>query len=132
MHSSLVLQPRLFNHRSQCVIQAIINESGNNWQGFPFLFALCTLASLVIWFCVNVEKGRRDVPKKKLSVNIIKHTCFHPMARYLSPFGRGCPGRGYACKFFYSINIENYRLTPPNSQKNPVRVDSSQRLLVFK
>src|SRR5258708_203467 len=42
------------------VIQAIINDSGNNWQGFPFLFALCTLASLVIWFYVDVEKGRRD------------------------------------------------------------------------
>jgi hypothetical protein len=42
------------------VIQLIINRSGNNWLGFPFLFALCTLASLVIWFAVDVEKGRRD------------------------------------------------------------------------
>ena len=42
------------------VIQAMINKSGNNWLGFPFLFALCTLASLVIWFCVDVEKGRKD------------------------------------------------------------------------
>lgn len=33
---------------------------GNNWKGFPFLFALCTAASLVIWFAVDVEKGRRD------------------------------------------------------------------------
>lgn len=32
------------------VIQAIIDNSGNNWKGFPFLFALCTAASLVIWF----------------------------------------------------------------------------------
>ncbi len=32
------------------VIQAIIDKSGNNWKGFPFLFALCTSASLVIWF----------------------------------------------------------------------------------
>lgn len=29
-------------------------------MGFPFLFALCTAASLVIWFGVDVEKGRRD------------------------------------------------------------------------
>ncbi|KAJ7053985.1 vacuole effluxer Atg22 like-domain-containing protein [Mycena amicta] len=42
------------------VIQAIIDASGNNWMGFPFLFALCTLASLVIWFAVDVEKGRND------------------------------------------------------------------------
>ena len=42
------------------VIQAIINKSGSNWMGFPFLFALCFCASLVIWFCIDVEKGRRD------------------------------------------------------------------------
>jgi len=42
------------------VIQSIVNRSGNNWLGFPFLFALCTLASLVIWFSVDVEKGRKD------------------------------------------------------------------------
>ncbi|TDL30023.1 MFS general substrate transporter [Rickenella mellea] len=42
------------------VIQVIIDHSGNNWMGFPFLFALCTSASLVIWFFVDVEKGRRD------------------------------------------------------------------------
>ncbi|CAK5278404.1 unnamed protein product [Mycena citricolor] len=42
------------------VIQAIIDSSGNNWMGFPFLFALCVCASLVIWFAVDVEKGRRD------------------------------------------------------------------------
>lgn len=41
------------------VIQTIINKSGNNWDGFPFLFALCTVASLVIWFGVDVQKGRR-------------------------------------------------------------------------
>ena len=29
-------------------------------MGFPFLFALCASASLVIWFGVDVEKGRRD------------------------------------------------------------------------
>lgn len=42
------------------VIQAIINRTGNNWQGFPFLFALCTCASIVIWVGVDVQKGRRD------------------------------------------------------------------------
>jgi len=45
------------------VIQAIINRSGNNWDGFPFLFALCTSASLVIWFCVDVSKGRHAAAK---------------------------------------------------------------------
>ena len=33
---------------------------GNNWMGFPFLFALCVSAALVIWFFVDVEKGRHD------------------------------------------------------------------------
>lgn len=42
------------------VIQTIIDNSGNNWMGFPFLFALCTAASLVIWFGVDIHKGRRD------------------------------------------------------------------------
>ena len=42
------------------VIQAIINGSGNNWMGFPFLFALCFCAFVVIFFWVDVEKGRRD------------------------------------------------------------------------
>ncbi|KIM52630.1 hypothetical protein SCLCIDRAFT_1223571 [Scleroderma citrinum Foug A] len=42
------------------VVQAIIDKSGNNWQGFPFLFALCTAASFTIWFAVDVKKGRRD------------------------------------------------------------------------
>ena len=41
------------------VIQAVIDKTGNNWDGFPFLFALCTSASLVIWFAVDVQKGRR-------------------------------------------------------------------------
>ena len=45
------------------VIQAIIDNSGDNWKGFPFLFALCTSASLVIWIGVDVEKGRRDAVK---------------------------------------------------------------------
>lgn len=43
------------------VIQAIIdNANGNNWKGFPFLFALAAAASIVIAFGVNVEKGRKD------------------------------------------------------------------------
>ncbi|KAJ7510636.1 autophagy-related protein 22-like protein [Mycena galericulata] len=42
------------------VIQAIIDSTGNNWMGFPFLFALCTCASLIIWFAVDVPKGRDD------------------------------------------------------------------------
>jgi MFS-type transporter involved in bile tolerance (Atg22 family) len=42
------------------VIQVIINQSGNNWMGFPFLFALCTAAGLVIWFVVDIPKGRKD------------------------------------------------------------------------
>jgi len=42
------------------VIQAIIDKSGDNWKGFPFLFALCTAASIVIWFGVDVTKGRRQ------------------------------------------------------------------------
>ncbi|KAI0775859.1 MFS general substrate transporter [Trametes elegans] len=42
------------------VIQAIIDRSGDNWMGFPFLFALCTAASVVIWFGVDVTTGRRD------------------------------------------------------------------------
>ena len=42
------------------VVQAIIDSSGNNWKGFPFLFALCFTASLIIWVGVDVPKGRRD------------------------------------------------------------------------
>jgi len=41
------------------VIQAIIDHSGNNWNGFPYLFAVCISASLVIWFAVDVQRGRR-------------------------------------------------------------------------
>ncbi|KAI0941028.1 hypothetical protein AcV7_003246 [Taiwanofungus camphoratus] len=45
------------------VVQAIINNTGDNWKGFSFLFAMCTAASLIIWFgtyCVDVASGRRD------------------------------------------------------------------------
>jgi len=41
------------------VIQAIINATNNNWIGFPFLFALCSAASIVIWF-VDIDKGREN------------------------------------------------------------------------
>lgn len=44
------------------VVQAIINNTNNNWMGFPFLFALCTCASIVIWF-VDIEKGRENCRK---------------------------------------------------------------------
>ena len=39
------------------VVQAIVNETGNNWMGFPFLFAMCAAASIGVW-CVDVGKGR--------------------------------------------------------------------------
>jgi MFS-type transporter involved in bile tolerance (Atg22 family) len=43
------------------VIQKFIDSShGNLWMGFPFLFALGVVATLSIWFGVNIEKGRRD------------------------------------------------------------------------
>ncbi|KAL4081450.1 autophagy-related protein 22-like protein [Scleroderma yunnanense] len=45
------------------VVQAVIDKTGDNWQGFPFLFALCTAASLMIWFAVDVERGRQDAVK---------------------------------------------------------------------
>ncbi|KAF2147575.1 uncharacterized protein K452DRAFT_217809 [Aplosporella prunicola CBS 121167] len=51
------------------VVQAIVNASGNNWLGFPFLVGLCTAAVVVIWF-VDVEEGReacrRFVDERKM------------------------------------------------------------------
>lgn len=41
------------------VIQAIINDTNNNWMGFPFLFAVCAAAMIAIAF-VDIEKGRED------------------------------------------------------------------------
>jgi hypothetical protein len=41
------------------VVQAIIDSTNNNWMGFPFLFALCAAASIIIWF-VDIEKGREN------------------------------------------------------------------------
>ena len=45
------------------VIQAIIDKTGNTWQGFPFLFAICTASSLVVWLAVDVPKGRQDAER---------------------------------------------------------------------
>lgn len=44
------------------VIQAIINDTENNWMGFPFLFSICAAAMITIMF-VDVEKGREDSRK---------------------------------------------------------------------
>ncbi|KAL4810299.1 autophagy-related protein 22-like protein [Aspergillus unguis] len=41
------------------IIQAIINDTRNNWMGFPFCFAIC-FASMVVIAFVDVEKGRED------------------------------------------------------------------------
>jgi len=46
------------------VIQRMIDDAnGNSWMGFPFLFALSAVATLVIWFGVDMEKGRQDAQK---------------------------------------------------------------------
>jgi hypothetical protein len=42
------------------VVQAIVDRTGNNWMGFPFLLGLCTTSSLIIWFWVDVPRGRED------------------------------------------------------------------------
>ena len=42
------------------VVQAIVDKSGDDWKGFPFPLAFCVVASLVMWFGVDVKKGRRD------------------------------------------------------------------------
>jgi len=45
------------------VIQEIINKTDNNWDGFPFLFAICLAATLIIWLAVDVPKGREDAER---------------------------------------------------------------------
>jgi len=40
------------------VIQVIVDKKGNNWKAFPVLFVLSALGCLVVWFGVNVPKGR--------------------------------------------------------------------------
>ncbi|GAD95565.1 hypothetical protein PVAR5_4210 [Paecilomyces variotii No. 5] len=44
------------------VVQAIINDTEDNWMGFPFLFAICAAAMIGIIF-VDIEKGRSDARK---------------------------------------------------------------------
>ncbi|KAH9965405.1 autophagy-related protein 22-like protein [Russula dissimulans] len=45
------------------VTQAIINKTDNNWHGFPFLFAICLAAILIICLAVDVPTGRRDAER---------------------------------------------------------------------
>jgi MFS-type transporter involved in bile tolerance (Atg22 family) len=45
------------------VIQAIIDKTGNTWQGFTFMFAINLASSLVIWLALDVAKGRRDAQR---------------------------------------------------------------------
>jgi hypothetical protein len=45
------------------VIQAIIDKTGNTWQGFSFLFAIYLASSLIIWLAVDEDKGRRDAER---------------------------------------------------------------------
>ena len=40
------------------VCAAIIDRTNNSWDAFAFLFALSAAAALVIWFFVDMEKGR--------------------------------------------------------------------------
>ena len=40
------------------VCSAIIDRTGNSWDAFAFLFALCFCAAAVIWIFVDMEKGR--------------------------------------------------------------------------
>jgi hypothetical protein len=42
------------------ILTALINRTGNNWTGFSFLFAVSLFATLVVWLCVDVQRGRRD------------------------------------------------------------------------
>jgi len=45
------------------VIQAIINRTGNTWQGFSFLFAITVASSLIFWLAVDMPKGRQDAER---------------------------------------------------------------------
>ncbi|KAI0265817.1 hypothetical protein BC834DRAFT_969776 [Gloeopeniophorella convolvens] len=42
------LSNRVFSMIGPNVTQAIIDNTDDNWKGFPFLFALCASAGLVI------------------------------------------------------------------------------------
>ncbi|KAA1135072.1 hypothetical protein PGTUg99_022484 [Puccinia graminis f. sp. tritici] len=48
------------------VIQVIIDHTGSDWTGFPFLFAICLLSSGIIFLLVDLEKGRRDALRWKM------------------------------------------------------------------
>ncbi|KAA8563641.1 hypothetical protein EYC84_011664 [Monilinia fructicola] len=54
--ASPIALPQLSDQMSS---KPLLTAQNNNWMGFPFLFALCTLASIIIWF-VDVDKGRED------------------------------------------------------------------------
>ena len=55
------------------VIQRMIDDAnGNSWMGFPFLFALSAVATLVIWFGVDMEKGRRDAQEFVMGTSMVK------------------------------------------------------------
>jgi hypothetical protein len=43
------------------VFQAIIDSTGNTWQGFSFLSAKCLASCLVFCLAVDVLKGLQDV-----------------------------------------------------------------------
>jgi hypothetical protein len=43
------------------VVQAIIDKTGDTWQCFPLLFAICLTTSLITWLAVDLRKGRQDV-----------------------------------------------------------------------
>lgn len=62
MRLASILYPLLSQSQSEnaCRLKILFYFTGSNWKGFPFLFALCTSASLVIWFGVDIQKGRRD------------------------------------------------------------------------
>jgi len=45
------------------VIRAIIDKTGNTWQGFPLLFSICFASTLIIWLAVDVQKGQQDAER---------------------------------------------------------------------
>lgn len=42
------------------VTQALINKHGNNWIGFPLLFALSFAGGIIVTFFVDIEGGKRQ------------------------------------------------------------------------
>ncbi|KAI9447660.1 hypothetical protein H4582DRAFT_2123978 [Lactarius indigo] len=55
------------------IVQAIINKSGNNWDGVPFSFALCPVASLVIRSTVDVQEGRWAAERRGVASATASH-----------------------------------------------------------